>query len=313
MQALANFIMRGPVQAILMTALFALISLIPILGFVSMFSGAALALATLRAGPRQGLIVMVGATVMCALLLSFVPGGFMIAVLYAACLWLPLWLLAQVLRKTISWSLTLETAIGIGFIGLMVAHVMLGDTAQFWQQLMKQVFELMEQQGQAVIGFAPEQIVELSRWVTAVLAGSLVLGMVMCLMLARWWQSLLYHPGGFRDEFYGLRLSKISAVATLLVLVLATIGGGGLAAYAGDAMAVLLVVYSFVGLALVHAYVAMKQKHVGWLVGLYVLGFIFLPQVMVVLAALGFSDSWWNFRERFAVEAKSTNSDRDEM
>lgn len=314
MQAIANFIMRGPVQAVLITALFALISLIPILGFVSLFSGAALALVTLRAGPRKGLMVLIGATVACAIVLSLMPGGLMIALLYAAMLWLPVWILAQVLRNTISWPLALETAIALAIGGLVVAHLMLGSPAVFWQQILTQVFALMEQQGQTALGVAPEQIEALSQWVTALLAGSLVLGMVMCLMLARWWQSLLYNPGGFRNEFYGLRLSKVSAIATLLLLVLATIGGGGgLSAFAGDAMAVLLVIYSFVGLALVHAYVAAQNKHVGWLFGLYAMAFIALPHVMVVLAALGFSDSWWNFRTRLTAAVKTDDDKRDDV
>jgi len=123
-------------------------------------------------------------------------------------------------------------------------------------------------------------------------------------MLARWWQALLFNPGGFMQEFYGLRQSRVAALVVLVILALGLVDLGQISHMAGDIMITLVVVYSMVGLALVHALVAKTGKHSAWLVGLYVLLFILPPQMMMALTSVGIIDSWMNFRERFPAAKK---------
>ena len=114
MYPLASYIMRGPIQALLVTAAFALTSLIPILGILSVLSGAALALATLRHGARQGLQIMAGASLILNLFLYVAMGTVLPGVVFLLFLWLPLWGLSLLLRRTVSWSITLDAAVVLG-------------------------------------------------------------------------------------------------------------------------------------------------------------------------------------------------------
>lgn len=312
MRGLGAYILRGPLQAILVTAALALVSLIPVLGVVSVLSGAALALVTLRLGPRQGLTVLLGASIITALFMSLVFKAVALGLVFTLLLWLPALLLALVLRSSASWSMTIDAVAALGLAAIMLFYAVVGDPVQFWEASLSQLLELMMANAGSAGDMAriQEQLPQFARWLTGMLVGALVLGQLLSLMLARWWQALLYNPGGFRREFYELRQSRSAAIVVVLVLLLSLPDLGGVSDMAGDMMIVIVMVYGIVGLAVVHAVVGRKGRHVGWLVGLYVLLFILPPQTLMMLASLGFVDSWMNFRGRLPPVSDKTDDDR---
>jgi hypothetical protein len=314
MRALAGYIMRGPVQAVLVTAALALVSLIPILGIVSVLSGAALALVTLRHGARQGLIVLVGASVVAGGFMYFAFGTAELGLIYGLMLWLPLVILALVLRKTGSWSMLLDAAAGLALLGIAAFYAVQPDPLQFWQVVMTQLLKTMSEESGMVteLEAIQQQLPVIAEWLTGMLAAGVVLGLVASMMVARWWQAMLYNPGGFRQEFYALRQSKSASLAVLLILVVSMFNLGKISFMAGDMMVTVVVLYSIVGLALVHSLVAMTGNQAGWLVALYVLLFIVPPQVMVILASAGFADSWLDFRGRLAALQNRNSGKRDD-
>ncbi|MFC1750713.1 DUF2232 domain-containing protein [Pseudomonadota bacterium] len=315
MRALAGYVMKGPIPAILIVTAFALISLFPVLGMLSIFSGAAVALVTLRQGAKQGLLIIAGAAVLTGLFLQLTVGAMVLGGVFALVVWLPLWALALVLRRTISWSITLDTAVAISAVAVLLVYLVAGDPVQMWQQLLTSVFDkLSAQQGGPDFGEFREQLPAIAKWMTGMLAGAMALSLLAGMMVARWWQSLLYNPGGFREEFYSLRMSRIAANIVLIVIVLSVLGLGSVSALASDLVIIAVVVYSMVGLALVHASVASTDKHVGWLVALYVLMFLMPPHVMLILAGVALADSRLDFRARLAKKssADSNNQNNDE-
>lgn len=302
MRALANYIMRGPFQAVLVTAALALVSLIPVLGMVSVLSGAAVALVTLRHGARQGLMVLLGASLVASIFMYFVFGTMILGLMFALLLWLPLLVLAFVLRSSSSWSMVLDAAAAMGIIGITLFYLLIGDPLQFWQMALGKMLELMGSQGGMTdLRQVEQQIPIMAEWMTGMLAGALVMGLVLSMMLARWWQSLLFNPEGFQQEFYGLRQSKIAAFTVLVILTISLFDLGVISNFAGDIMITVVVVYSIVGLALIHALVARSGKHPAWLVSIYVLMFIMPPHMMMALASAGLADSWLDFRKRLPV------------
>ena len=48
---------------------------------------------------------------------------------------------------------------------------------------------------------------------TGALAAGLSFAALTCLMLGRWWQSLMVKPGALRKEFYALRLNRPAVAA----------------------------------------------------------------------------------------------------
>jgi len=302
MRALAAYIMRGPVQAVLVTAALALVSLIPVLGMVSVLSGAAVALVTLRHGARQGLLVLLGASLLAGIFMYFVFGTMVLGLMFALLLWLPLLCLALVLRSSGSWSMVLDAAVALGITGITVFYLLVGDPLQFWHMALEKMLELMSSQGgMAEMGQIQQQIPVIAEWMTGMLTAALVMGLVLSMMLARWWQSLLFNPEGFQQEFYSLRQSKIATLTVLVILLFSLFDLGVISNLAGDIMITVVVVYSIVGLALTHALVARLGKHKAWLVGIYVLIFIMPPHMMLALASAGFADSWLDFRRRLPV------------
>lgn len=312
MRGLGAYIMRGPLQAMLVTAALALVSLIPVLGVVSVLSGAALALVTLRHGARQGMIVLLGASVITGAFMYFVFGAMALGLIFTLLLWLPLLLLALVLRSTASWSMSIDAVAALGLVGIVAFYLVTGDPVQFWQTVLSRLLAAMSAQGggMAEMEAVQNQLPVFARWLTGMLAGGLVMGQVLGLMVGRWWQALLYNPGGFRREFFELRQSRIAALVVVLILALSLPDLGRLSDMAGDMMIVIVMLYSVVGLALVHALVARAGRHVGWLVALYILLFIMPPQTMMLLASAGFADSWMNFRGRLSPGDKKTDDDR---
>jgi hypothetical protein len=305
MRALASYVTKGFSQALLVIVGFAVLSLIlPPLGLIS---GAALGLVTLRMGGHQGAVVMLAATGFVGGLAYLSLGNLVPGVVFLLGMWLPLWLLAQVLRASRSLALTNTVAGGLGLVGVLVAHLVMGDTSAWWNETLNQLFlPAMEAAGDGPLAdraAVDEALATIAQMMTGIMAAGFVLNAIMCLYLARGWQAILYNPGGFKQEFYQLRLGRSLGLGVLVLFGLYLVPSEGLTRMAGDMLIVILSLYLVQGVALVHAIVAMRNMHIAWLVGMYVLVFFALPQLMLVLAAVGYADTWADFRRRLAKPA----------
>ena len=222
MKALASFILRGPSQAILVAVGTAVLAMM--LPPLSVISGAVVALVTLRAGIRPGGIVMLGSAAFVALLAYVSLGNLLIGGLFLIVLWLPIWILAWVLRETRSLTWATSVAGVLGIIGVLVTYALVGDVSAWWEQTLRTMFEPAMAAGgpladrETVLAI----LANLAKIMTGVAAAGMTLNALMCLYLARAWQAQLYNPGGFRDEFYALRLGQRTADTKFI-----TIGTGG--------------------------------------------------------------------------------------
>jgi hypothetical protein len=296
MKALATLIMRGHLQATLVTTVFAVLSLV--LPPLSYISGAVVALVTLRNGAQSGFGVAAVAALVMGALAFFSMGSPLMAVIFALVVWLPSLLLAEVLRRTVSMSLALAVAGMLSLSVVIIGHWLVGDTVAWWQQVLDKVLgAALDKQALDVSGAALGSTAQL---MTAIMAAAFLLSMTISLFLGRWWQSTLYNPGGFGEEFCSLRLDKTSSILTLIVLVWALIGGG-LGSMAADMAIVLLALYAVPGLALVHDWIEKTKASVFILLGIYLV-LLFMPHFAVLLATLGLADTWTNLR-RF-IKAK---------
>lgn len=289
MKALATIIMRGRMQAVLLTTFFGVLSLI--LPPFSYISGAVVALVTLRNGDREGLFVVGAASLIIGGLSLVSMGSPVLAGIFALVVWVPVWLLAVVLRRTVSMPLTLAVAGLIAMLAVVAAHLMLGDPVAWWESVLDKLFAAtLEQQPMELSGVTGAS----AQLMTAIMASALLLSMAISLFLGRWWQALLYNPGGFGKEFYGLRLDKTGALLGLVVVIWA-VADGEMGSLPADLSVVVMTLYALPGLALVHDWVTKTSASVIWLVLLY-LALVFLPQIAAVLALLGLADSWSDLR-----------------
>ena len=309
MQAIARYIMRGRMQAILVTAVAALLSLLlPPLNYIS---SAVVGMVTLRKGWSEGLIVIVGAGVAMALFAGLTPMDPLHADVIAAAIWIPVWILALILRYTVSLSATVGSAGIIGALITFGVYVGLDDPAQAWRDMLGRLVTLAKEQNEpAVADSLGQMLMNAAPHMTGMLIAALVLGLMLSLFLARWWQALLYNPGGFGHEFHGLRLGRHFALLTAGVLAVSMMGTGWLGEVAANVLIVLVTLYLVHGMGLVHGIVAAKGLHVGWLIAVYAVTLI-LPQSTLLLAAGAFADSWMDIRARIRNAGKGGRSDQD--
>jgi hypothetical protein len=268
-------------------------------------SGAVVALVTLRRGPAEGALVVglagLGAAGLTWLVLG-VPWP-MLDVLLAC--WLPLWLLALVLRATVSLSRTLQVAALLGLFGVASFYLVLGDPVIWWGGILARwrhdLAALAPGQGtdQATLTALLDLLESWAPFLPGQAASAALLFVLLGLLLGRWWQALLFNPGGFRPEFHQLRLGRPLALLALLLFGAAMLSGWPLLT---NLALVLGTLYTVQGIALVHAVAFERQLSPAWLLLFYLLLLPFLSQLVM---ALGIADAWADFRAR--VRPRSNN------
>jgi hypothetical protein len=280
MRALAEYVMRGRLQAVLIAVITAALPLF------FWLSAAVIGLVTLRHGWRQGLGVLMWALLPASLMAWY--GEIIPAVTLAGTL-----ILAQLLRESVSWS---KAMFGAAIIGALLGVALLAIGAEYLavlEEIIRAV--LSEMEGQlAEQGRQAPLIAPVATEIAGVFGAMQAMTLVACLLLARWWQAMLYNPGGFRQEFHGLRLSRQQAI----VLVFAAVVLYGTAGYAPWAW-IAAVPFLFAGLGLVHSLVNRRGIAGHWLGVFYFLLVVIGPMKQAV-AMLALVDSWLDLRKRVA-------------
>lgn len=296
MQALASFVMRGMPQAVTMTLLLAALSLL--FPPASIFSSAVVGLVALRRGAVPGGTVLGMAVVASGLLAGVALGSVNLAIGFLLLMWLPVWLLALLLRSSRSLSMTVIGALALGVVMLAGQFLHSADPVAEWETLLGPFVQSLVE-AQLLEGDQQARLVSLmAGWMPGIVAAGFFLQTLVAIFLARWWQALLYNPGGFRTEFHQLRLPRLLAVL-LLLLVLLMVMQAGSGVTVLEYLLVLLVCAWFVhGLALVHGVVGKLGSSGGWLVAVYLLLLFALPHMSIVLATAGVADAWFDFRAR---------------
>ena len=307
MQALARFILRGRTQAFASTLVGTLLTfLFPLVNLGS----AVIALITLREGAREGLLQIAGVGVVLAVFALYLGGSAHAGFLFAGLMWLPVWLMALHLRRTRSLAAAMELSGAFGLLPVLLLYVISeGTPDQLWIALMTSLQEMPDFMPAMSEMLAMLAETPLPGWVGQ-LGMSTVLGIVVSLLLARALQAAAVNPGGFREEFHALRLSMPLYWITVGLGVLGIINGGqGMFA---DMLQVMLTLYFLQGLAVVHGLLGIHGAGAMWLPGLYVLLVLFFSPAMLVLALLGFTDRWMDFRARALRKNGKNNSNQSE-
>jgi len=310
MNALAGFIVSGRWQALLVTTASGIVAFMlpPFSSVLNYLGAAAVALVTLHLGLMQGLQTLLAASALTLLFyqLAGIQSAVVLVLVLLLLLWFPCWLASAVLRQTLNLGHALKTATVLGISLLFMVYAVYGDPAPWWLERLQQFEAAMNEAGIATQAVSGSHMLEqLSALLTGMVLASLVLGIIASLLLARWWQSLVVHPGGFREEFFELRLGQWSGLLTLAVMLLGQFTRGTGSELLVQLAMVMLVPYLFAGLAVIHSIVSRAGRGRGWLIALYV-AMAFLPQAMLLLAGGGLLDTWLDFRRRLTRNGRNT-------
>ncbi len=298
MKFLAAYVMRGPAQAVLVSTVAAVLALM--LPPFSYLSGAAVGLVTLRIGARPGLNVVLWSSIAASLLAVLLMGTPVPALAFLAALWLPVLVMASSLRRTVSMPRSLLLSGLFGLVVVLGFHLAVEDPAAWWRQFLGEALQQLQLQTGAGEPALSEAVEGIYQAMTGAVAAALMLGVIGSLLLARWWQSLLYNPGGFGTEFRELRFGRHASWVTAALLLVVIAGVQPVMGIAGSLLWVALLLHAIQGIAVVHGLVAVRSAGRGWLIGMYVLMLLALWPVVLMLALAGLMDNWFDFRRFFA-------------
>jgi len=297
-KGLASFVMRGPSQAVMATSVLAMLSLIlPLLGILS---AACVGLVTLRQGAKHGLGVSLLATLACGLLVWVSFGNPLPSLGFLIVQWMPVLLLGLFLRSSRSLALTVQLGLLFGVLVIAGQYLFLGNPVSFWQTQLEPLVEQLVQADVLTQANSGAVVLQMARWMSGMLAAGVFLQLVFSLLMSRWWQSLLYNPGGFRSEFHDLRVHRLFGVLGVPALALLVVVNQEMPAVLGYLAVLLLALLFIQGLAVLHGTLGMAGAGMVWLVGLYLLLILVPPQAVMVLATVGLLDIWIDFRARYA-------------
>lgn len=294
-----DYILQSRLQAFLVAFV---VAFIPVIGSISVVIAA---LVTLRKGVFDGALVVIAATL--PYLISYVaypPTGAgdvaivaMVVLLVSNIL---TWLFAVFLRRYNHWSFTLEIAALVGIAIVCIAHFINPDIQDWWQaQLTAYLAKTTTMVGaikpDAEATAAQAELINMmKRYTTGLLSASILFNALLQLLVARWWQALMFNPGGLQKELHRIRLSYVSGVIFLLGVALSYMGN----LVALDCMPVLFLTFFVAGLSLVHYLIAPSQF--GWmLLGLVYIAVIWLfPASIVIVSLIALFDVALNIRQR---------------
>ncbi|MGD9408143.1 MAG: DUF2232 domain-containing protein [Gammaproteobacteria bacterium] len=263
----------------------AALALVPLLGIVG--SGL-LVLTDLRRGSGAAWSAAAVATLI--LLLASVAGGAqpLAAILAGLVFWAPAIGLAEVLKRSGSLSLAIQTAtVASAALAVMWIVTAGGDVPE---ALGQQLVPLLED-----AGFQQEAVTMMLTLVPGVMALTLLLAAVGGLLLGMGWHASLSSPGALGKAFRNLRLGKALAAAGLAILL------GGLTTnhpLLANLLLVAMSVFVLQGLALIHAAAAARKWPGAALAVVYVLLVFGMSVMAPVLALFGMVDNWLDFRRR---------------
>ena len=283
MRGLAEFIMRGRWQALG----------VAVLGSGSLLFGwisaAAIALVTLRRGTAAGGWLVLWA-LLPAVIITAMTGDTGSVMLLAGAFGL-----AVILRETVNLSLAVMASVPLAVLSGLALIVLNGpfleELITAFNQALAQLEQDLQQEGSQQLAFNTLSVSQ----VAALLAtGNAVIAM-LSLMLGRYWQALLYNPGGFGSEFRALKVPQ----GAVLVMASAALVLWWLGPEWRVWSAVVVLPLTVAGFALVHAYAVRTDKGLGWLTLMYVL-WIVLDPVKWLWVACVVIDAFADFRARWS-------------
>ena len=269
---------------------------------VSIVSSAAVALVTLRRGGYEGLYVLIASYVLAAILGLVIFGSFQFALLYGPLIWL----IAMILREVKQLSIAVEITVLFGVAGIVIFFIFVNDPAAMWGSILTQMTQPVLENSD--VDFPVEKIKQniqfFSHFMTGGVAAGSVYGLLFGLFLARWWQSVLYNPGGFREEYLSLKVRPKLAIASIVIAAIAWLMSGVLSEICWNITILFVVLYTIVGTAILHiAFSTMKTRF--FMVPFLYLTLVFVPHMTIVVVIVGVIDTWLDLRSKFLNKTRT--------
>jgi len=310
LERFTNYILQKRFQALLLTFV---ITFLPVIGIVGILIAA---LVTLTKGIMEGAAFMAAATL--PYIISFYLAGHGDASLplvawtvvgVAVLSNLVTWGAACMLYRKASWSTLIQVAALLGALFISVLHLLYPDIADWWGVQLQTYYEqaqavthiLKDASGTATAAATPapaqlEAIQVTKYFATGLMTAAVLFNAILQLVVARWWQAIVFSPGALRRELHGIRLSKLAGSLFILSLVLSYFGNSVIS----DIMPVLYLLFACAGLSVIHSLFGLMRSPMVWfwLTFLYISILFAMPVSIWLIAMIGLADIWLNLRKR---------------
>ncbi len=288
MRVLGSYLLLGRLQAVITISLLTVVSMfIPPLSYL--LSGVPAGLIILRKGPAYGMQVLLACLLVVALFVAVIGVDPQVAFAFALGIWTPVYFCCSVLRQTQSQGWLVFAAGTMATAYVLVLHWLIADVPAWWQQWAELWISNASPEGGGEQ--YREVLAQAASAMNAIMAGAIASSLIVTTLISRWWQSVLFNPGGFRSEFYALRLPSGVIFLSLTGIILLYTSGEQQGSAGLDILAVVILMYLFQGLASAHRIVNAKKIPQVWLAVMYFLP-VFMPQTILIIACLGLIDSW---------------------
>lgn len=201
---------------------------------------------------------------------------------------------SQILKYSRSWALALISISLLAAVAGLVTPALV-DVTTIIQQAQQHIDELIAKQittsadGKSVsIDLDINDIQALTAYTVAIQAA-------LALLVARWWQSELYHQGAFGNEIRALRLDY--RLGLILVIIFVTLLLANNASIAWQLTVLLPLVFS--GCALIHWYNSHSQKLNSGLIALLYVALFVWEFSLYIVASLALFDSFIDCRKKW--------------
>jgi len=263
-------------------------------------SAAAIVLMTLVHGPKSGLITTALSLLGAAIFSYMIFATPQVAVIFVLLAWLPAWLIAMILRQTVSLAFSLQVLAAFSLLAVVLVYMLFPNFGELWREPLDQMIaELVRQSDE----FSLEELKQTQDWLIEFLPGlfasSIMFGTMLSLFLGRWWQAVYYNPGGFAEEFQSLNLGKISALVAIAIMLIAMLANS---VFAIALVTVVFVLYGMQALSILHAAIKIRQLNSAWLWAIYLV-MLFVPQLLLLLILASLADPWLDIRQRIRLPA----------
>jgi hypothetical protein len=278
LKALAEFILRGRVQALII----ALVG-----SFFPLISSATVGLVALCKGSKEGFLLFLWASLPLVVMQQVGSENMLLTAVSVASLGIMV-IAASLHSVYASWQWTLIATVVVAIMcAALFGFLMAADVTELLITA-QQMLEAMQS------GNAPDASAFSEPLVLGLVAVILAVGCVLSLLLARWWQSGVYNPGGFQKEFHGFTISSEVAVILLALFLIGRLIPEGYQLWAD----LVLLPFLLAGIAMIHSTIKLYGLGGQWVAFLYV-GLIFMGKpVTLVLIGLGLADSLIDLRSR---------------
>ncbi len=291
MRKIGEFLLANDRNAIIVAFTLTLLPMIHLPG--GFFAAIVVGFITLRKGAKPGLFVLFWVALP-ALALLYLKRFGVFDILLLRCI--VVWLMALILRTYSSWRLGLEVVTLIAVVAVLLAHMISPDIHIFWQTFITDYLKDVTKAASWKLSPAETKsfIAELAPIATGIYASIILLGTFVQLVLARWWESVMFTPGRLREEFVTIRMGQAAAIVVIILFA----GIAFKVPVAKDVAPVLLMPFMIAGLSLLHYYYRQYKFLMVPVVMVY-MGLLLLPFAVVLgLALFGYIDAWVDFRKR---------------